>query len=53
MVKNAWDYKYSSCLKRLNLVGDETFYERIESITGIDYKRKKSGSKVKNKDNSY
>jgi len=84
MVKYPWDYKYTSCLKRLNLVkedkllsnskvidniknykeflqednntkfiqektrtgkpcGDESFYEKVKLLTGIDYKNKKSG----------
>jgi putative transposase len=89
MVKYPWDYKYTSCLYRLQLVkedsllsshtiidniinykeflqeenlceeiieektrtgkpcGNEDFYDKIKSITGIDYKRKKSGPKVK------
>jgi len=84
MVKNPWDYKYTSCLKRLNLIeedkllsnyepidnivnykeflekatndriiqektrtgkpcGDEDFYDKIEFLTGINYKNKKAG----------
>jgi len=85
MVKYPWDYKYTSCLYRLNLLkednllsshsiinnienykeflqtnnkqekiieektrtgkpcGDDDFYDKIKSLTGIDYKNKKAG----------
>ncbi len=84
MVKYPWDYKYTSCLKRLNLVkedkllsnykpiddiinykefleedandktieektrtgkpcGNDSFYDRIKLLTGVDYKNKKAG----------
>ena len=91
MVKTPWDYKYTSCLFRLNLVkedylltstetinnienykefllqdnktdfikektrtgkpcGDESFYDKIKEITGIDYTNKKAGRPKKNDD---
>jgi len=31
-------------------VGDEAFYEKIQLLAGVAYKRKKSGPKRKNED---
>lgn len=36
MVKKPWDYKYTSCLKRLNLVEEDTLLSSHDSINRIE-----------------